>query len=227
MISAVIFDFDGLIIETEGPTYQSWQEIYQSFGCALPFSIWSSMVGTTQSDFDPRRELERLVKKSLNWEEIEIKRQFTENALIEAQPILPGVEDYLRDARRLGLKMGIASNSPSTWVTKYLARHGLQDYFDTLSTSDYVPHLKPDPALYLSALSGLRVEADQAFALEDSPLGIRSAKRAGLYCVAVPNELTCKLDLSQADFQVDSLGDMPLEELLHVVNSIKTQRAAF
>src|SRR4030043_949735 len=227
MISAVIFDFDGLIIETEGPTYQSWQEIYQSFGCALPFSIWSSMVGTTQSDFDPRRELERLVKKSLNWEEIEIKRQVTENALIEAQSILPGVEDYLRDARRLGLKMGIASNSPYPWVTKYLAQHGLQECFDTISTSDYVPHLKPDPALYLSALSGLKVEADQAFALEDSPLGIRSAKGAGLFCVAWPNEVTCKLDLTQADFQLGSLADMPLEMLLYIISSIKTQRAAF
>jgi beta-phosphoglucomutase-like phosphatase (HAD superfamily) len=123
--------------------------------------------------------------------------------------------------------MGIASNSPSPCVTKYLARHGLQECFDTISTSDYVPHLKPDPALYLLALSGLRVEADHAFALEDSPLGIRSAKGAGLFCVAVPNELTCKLDLTQADFQLNSLVDIPLEELLHIISSIKTQRAAF
>jgi len=227
MIRAIIFDFDGLIIETEGPTYQSWQEIYQSYGYKLPFSTWSSMVGTTQSDFDPRLELQRLVNKSLNWDEIELKRQVIENALIEAQPVLPGVEDYLKDAKRLGLKMGIASNSPSRWVTRYLTQHGLQDCFDYISTSDHVHKLKPDPALYQAALNGLQVNANEAFALEDSPLGIRSAKEAGLYCVAVPNELTCKLDISQADFQLGSLACMPLEMLLEEVNSIKTQRAAF
>jgi HAD superfamily hydrolase (TIGR01509 family) len=225
MIHAIIFDFDGLIIETEGPTYQSWQELYQFYGYTLPFSTWSSMVGTTQSDFDPRLELQKLVNVNLDWDELEKKRQVNENALIEAQPVLPGVEDYLRDARRLGLKIGIASNSPSQWVTKYLTQHSLQDSFDTISTSDYVHSLKPDPALYLAALKGLQVRADEALALEDSPLGIRSAKRAGLYCVAVPNELTVKLNLTQADFQLGSLADMPLEELLQEVNSIKTQRA--
>jgi HAD superfamily hydrolase (TIGR01509 family) len=227
MIHAIIFDFDGLILETEEPTYKSWQEVYQSFGYPLPFETFSSMVGTTHGDFDPRAELERLVKRSLNWEEIEKERRVIENALIEAQPILPGVEDYLRDARILGLKMGIASNSPSPWVTKYLTQHGLQDCFDTISTSDYVHHLKPDPALYLSALNGLRIQADEAFALEDSPLGIRSAKAAGLFCVAVPNELTRMLDLSQADFKLGSLAEMPLEKLLIEINAIKTQRAAY
>jgi HAD superfamily hydrolase (TIGR01509 family) len=226
MIHAIIFDFDGLIIETEEPTFKSWQEIYQSFGYPLPFETFSSMVGTTHGDFDPRQELERLVKAGLNWQELEKRRRIIENALIEAQPVMPGVENYLQDARRLGLKLGIASNSPSPWVTRYLTQHGLQDCFDTISTSDYVPQLKPDPALYLSALNGLKVEAEQAFALEDSPLGIRSAKGAGLFCVAVPNDLTRQLDLTQADFLMSSLEDMPLVELLREVNAIKTRRAA-
>ncbi len=220
MIHAVIFDFDGLILETEEPTYKSWQDVYRSFGYPLSFDTFSSMVGTTHGDFNPQLELERLLKKSLNWDEIEIWRRDIENELIEAQPVLPGVEDYLSDARRLGLKIGIASNSPSQWVNKYLARLGLQDHFDHISTSDNVPYLKPDPALYLSALDGLEVGASEAFALEDLPLGIRSAKAAGLYCVAVPNVLTSRLDLSQADFQLNSLAEMPLEELLDWINGV-------
>jgi len=227
MIRAIIFDFDGLILETEGPTYQSWQEVYQSFGYPLPFSTWSSMVGTTQSDFDPLRELQKLVTDSVDWEAVETRRKVSENALIEAQPILPGVEDYLRDARRLGLKIGLASNSPSQWVNRYLTRLGLVDGFDCMCTSDDVQHIKPDPELYLSVLRGLEVKADEAFALEDSPLGIRSAKGAGLYCIAVPNELTRQLVLTQADFQLGSLTEMPLEELLNKINRIKTRRAAY
>jgi HAD superfamily hydrolase (TIGR01509 family) len=220
MIHAVIFDFDGLILETEEPTYKSWQDVYRSFGYPLSFVTFSSMVGTTQGDFNPRLELERLVNKSLDWDDIEIRRKVIENELIEAQPVLPGVEDYLSDAKRLGLKTGIASNSPSQWVNKYLTRLGLQDHFDYIATSDHVPYLKPDPALYLSALNGLEVQASEAFALEDSPLGIRSAKAAGLYCVAVPNVLTSRLDLSQADFQLNSLAELPLEELLDWINGV-------
>jgi HAD superfamily hydrolase (TIGR01509 family) len=226
MIHAVIFDFDGLILETEEPTYKSWQDIYHSFGYPLTFDTFSSMVGTTHGDFDPRLELETLMNQRLNWEELEITRRAIENGYIEAQPVMPGVEAYLSDARQLGLKIGIASNSPLPWVTKYLTMLGLQDCFDFISTSDVVQRLKPDPALYVSALKGLDVQASEAFALEDSPLGIRSAKSAGLLCVAVPNVLTRRLDLSQADFQLDSLTDMPLDELLRRIQDLKTQRAA-
>jgi HAD superfamily hydrolase (TIGR01509 family) len=227
MICAIIFDFDGLILETEEPTYQSWQEVYQSFGYSLPFSTWATMVGTTQSDFDPLLELQKLVKDSVDWDAVEYQRQVSENTLIETQSILPGVQDYLSDARRLGLKIGLASTSSSQWVMKHLTRLGLVNYFDCIRTSDDVQHIKPDPELYLSVLRGLEVKADEAFALEDSPPGIASAKAAGLVCIAVPNVLTSRLVLTQADFQLHSLAEMPLEELLQKVAAIKTQRAAF
>jgi HAD superfamily hydrolase (TIGR01509 family) len=227
MICAIIFDFDGLILETEEPTYQSWQEVYQSFGYSLPFSTWATMVGTTQSDFDPLLELQKLVKDSVDWDAVEYQRHISENTLIETQSILPGVQDYLSDARRLGLKIGLASTSSSQWVMKHLTRLGLVNYFDCIRTSDDVQHIKPDPELYLSVLRGLEVKADEAFALEDSPPGIASAKAAGLVCIAVPNVLTSRLVLTQADFQLHSLAEMPLEELLQKVDTIKTQRAAF
>lgn len=214
MKRAVIFDFDGLILETEQPTYQSWQEIYQAYGQELPLSAWSAMIGTLQSEFDPRLELETLVGRALDWDTLEAQRQAREHALIEAQPVMPGAEAYLGDARRLELKIGLASNSPIEWVAKHLARIGLMDRFDCIRTSTEVQRYKPDPAVYLSALEGLGVQAGDAFAVEDSPLGIRSAKSAGLYCVVVPNILTSQLDLSQADMRLDSLAQMPLEQLL-------------
>jgi HAD superfamily hydrolase (TIGR01509 family) len=226
MIRAIIFDFDGLIIETEEASYKSWQDVYQSFGYSLPFSTWAAMVGTTRSDFDPLLELQKLVKDHVNWEMIESQRKVIENRLIEAQPILPGADKYLRDARQLGLKIGLASNSSCDWVTRHLTRIGLLDCFDYMSTSDEVQHLKPHPELYLSALNGLTVRANEAFALEDSPIGICSAQAAGLYCVAVPNVLTSMMDTTHADLKLNSLSEMPLEELLDKVNAIKTQRAA-
>jgi HAD superfamily hydrolase (TIGR01509 family) len=217
MIRALIFDFDGLILETEGPSYKSWEEVYQSFGFALPFSTWSTIIGTTQGEFDPCLELKKKVKGRVDWERIESRRRASEKALIEAQSVMPGVEQYLKDARRLGLKTGLASSSSCKWVIGHLTRLGLVDYFDSICASDDVEHTKPDPELYLSVLRELDVSAEEAIALEDSPIGIQAAKQAGLFCVAVPNPLTRQLSLSQADFQLGSLAEILLEQLLNKV----------
>jgi HAD superfamily hydrolase (TIGR01509 family) len=219
MIRALIFDFDGLILETEGPSYQSWLEVYQSFGQSLPFSTWSTIIGTTRGDFNPRQELQKLVYDPIDWEGIESQRQASENALIEAQSILPGVEAYLSDARRLGLKIGLASSSSCRWVVGHLTRLGLLDWFDCICAADDVERIKPDSELYLSVLRRLNVGADEAIALEDSPIGIRAAKGAGLFCVAVPNSLTSQLTLSEADLQLGSLAEMPLEQLLDKISA--------
>jgi HAD superfamily hydrolase (TIGR01509 family) len=219
MIRALIFDFDGLILETEGPSYQSWKEVYSSFGFPLPFSTWATIIGTSQGAFDPKQELERLVGGVVDWECVGLTRRERENALIEAQPILPGVEQYLIDARRLGLKTGLASSSSCRWVVGHLTRRGLVDYFDCIRGSDDVHRTKPDPELYLSVLNELGVRGDEAVALEDSPNGIRAAKQAGMFCVAVPNPLTRQLALNMADLRLESLLELPLEQLLFTLNT--------
>ncbi len=219
MIRALIFDFDGLILETEEPTYRSWAEVYQSFGFSLPFSTWKVNVGTTQGDFNPQLELERLLKDPLDWEVVELKRRMIENALIDVQPVLPGVVQYLNDARSMGLKVGLASNSPSDWVIRHLTRLGLLDRFAYLSTSDCVQHLKPDPELYLVALHALNVKANEAIALEDSLLGVRAARQAGIFCVAVPNPLISDLTFNEANYQISSLEEITLQQLILLINA--------
>jgi HAD superfamily hydrolase (TIGR01509 family) len=219
LIRALILDFDGLILETEGPSYQTWEEVYHSFGLSLPFSIWSTIIGTTQGEFDPQRELQKQVKGEVDWKAVEARRQAAENALLEAQAILPGVEQYLSDAKRLGITLGVASSSSSEWVTRHLSRLGLSGCFDCVCTADDVERVKPDPELYLTVLERLGIRSDEAIAFEDSPLGIQAAKRAGLLCVAVPNRLTRQLSLDQADYRMESLSELPLEQLLLMVNA--------
>ena len=201
-------------------------EVYQSFGQTLPLTAWSTIIGTTQGKFDPRQELQRLVNDTVDWETVEPKRMAVELALVETQAILPGVQAYLSAASRLGMKIGLASSSSCRWVVGHLTRLGLLDYFDCICASDDVEHVKPDPELYLSVLHRLDVSAGEAIALEDSPIGIRAAKAAGLYCVAVPNPLTSRLPLDEADLQLGSLAEMPLEQLLEKLNGFKTRRAA-
>ncbi len=220
MITALIFDFDGLILETEGPSYQSWVEVYRSFGQVLPFSSWCLNIGTSDFYFDPHADLRQRVGGDVNWEKVEATRIQREDMLIKAQHILPGVVDYLRSARHLGMKIGLASSSSRRWVTGHLTRLGLLDYFDLIRARDDVAAVKPDPELYLSVLKGLDVKAGEVIALEDSPLGVQAARRAGIWCLAVPNMLTRQLDLGDADLVLASLEDLSLEQLLNRIRPV-------
>jgi HAD superfamily hydrolase (TIGR01509 family) len=162
----------------------------------------------------------------LDWASVEAWRREIENTLIEAQPVLPGAVQYLHDARRLGYKVGLASNSPSDWVRRHLGRLGLLDCFDCLCTSDFVKHIKPDPELYLNALHALEIVAGEAIALEDSLIGVQAARRAGIFCVAVPNPLIKDVTFSEANFQIRTMEEMSLEQLLNQIVALKTQGAA-
>lgn len=221
MIRALIFDFDGLILETEGPDYQSWREVYQAYGCALPFSKWAECIGTTDA-FDPYDYLAAQLEHPIDRDAVRAERRRRFAALMADQAILPGVESYILEARRLGLKLGVASSSTRQWVTGHLERFGLFTYFDSLKSRDDVARTKPDPALYLMSLQALGVEANQAIALEDSPNGVLAAKRAGIFCVAVPNPVTRHLSLDLADLQISSLAELPLEQLLLKVANGRT-----
>lgn len=219
-MKVLIFDFDGLIIDTEMPDYLSWQDVYRDHGVELPLDLWASIVGgTAESDFDPYEHLEELVGKPVDREAIWIKRRKSDIELIAKQPILPGVEDYFQDAQRLGLKLAIASSSPESWVVGHLTRLGLIDNFDCICTADDVTKTKPDPSILLAVLSGINVSAKEAIMFEDSPNGVLAANRADIFCVCVPNELTAQLDLDHADIKLNSLADMKLKDLLQIVTS--------
>ena len=219
-VRALIFDFDGLILDTEWSVYQSWVELFTSQGADLPFETWAGIIGTSSGEhFDPLELLESQVGPLAERERLALQRREREHALVVQQPILPGVVDYLESARQLGLKLGLASSSDIKWIDWHLERLGLRPYFQAVHTSDDVIRTKPDPALFQLALQSLGLTPQQAIVLEDSPNGVTAARRAGIFTVAVPNPLTARLDLSHADLLVDSLAEIPLEDLLKQVNA--------
>jgi HAD superfamily hydrolase (TIGR01509 family) len=214
MIRAVVFDFDGLILDTEGPEFQTWQEIYRAHGCALSLEAWATGLGTSADAFDPQAHLEAQLGCRLDRDAMQQWRRQRYGELVQAQAVLPGVREYIGQARRLGLQLGVASSSSRRWVVGHLTALGLSAHFDCIKCSDDVSRVKPDPALYQAVVQTFGLQPQQAIALEDSPNGIAAAKRAGLYCVAVPNPLTRQLSLAHADFVLNSLADLPLERLL-------------
>jgi HAD superfamily hydrolase (TIGR01509 family) len=211
---ALIFDFDGTILDTETPEYQCWQEIYSGHGCELPLSVWSDFIGKASSAASPFDYLERQLGKPV--ERVSLKTRYRERMqeIMATQAVLPGVLDYLETARRLGLRIGLASSSRSDYVLDHLERLGLRHYFECVRGADQVKNAKPDPELYLAVLAFFNLQPDQAIALEDSPTGVLAARRAGLFCVAIPNSITGQLPLDHASLQVSSLADLPLETLL-------------
>ena len=213
VIRAIVFDFDGLILDTEEPVYRSWLEVYQAHGEELPFERWVQIVGSTTTGFHPQHHLEERLGRPLPKEVLD-RRIGRRTEMILANAVLPGVVHHLDAARELGLRLGCASSSTREWVRGHLARLGILDRFHCIRCRDDVLHAKPQPDLYIAVLECLGVAAAEAFAIEDSPNGIAAAKKAGLRCVAVPNSITARLDLTEADLVLTSLGDVTLSELL-------------
>lgn len=216
---ALIFDFDGLILDTEGPVYRSWLEVYEAHGEALPFERWVQIVGSTTTGFHPQHHLEERLGRPLSQEVLD-GRIGRRTEMILTEPLLPGIVQHVDAARSLGLKLGVASSSTSDWVSGHLDRLGILDRFDCIRCRDDVAQAKPEPDLYLAVLACLGVSATEAFAIEDSPNGVTAAKRAGLRCVAIPNPITAQLDLSQADLQLESLAEVTLPDLLERMSSL-------
>jgi HAD superfamily hydrolase (TIGR01509 family) len=213
MIRAIVFDFDGLILDTEEPVFRSWLEVYEAHGEKLPFDRWVQIVGSTTIDFHPQHHLEQRLGRSLTQEVLD-RRAGRRTEMILAQSLRPGVVQHVDAAKALGLKLGVASSSTGEWVKGHLARLGILDSFDCIRCRDDVAHAKPEPDLYIAVLDCLGVTAAEAIAIEDSPNGVASAKQAGLRCVAVPNSITARLDLSHADLVLGSLAEVTLPELL-------------
>ena len=216
-IKALLFDFDGLILDTETTEFRVWQSIYREYGQEMLPETWGQVIGGYGiSNFDGAVHLAELVGDGVNAQELDARYRSESDALILQQPVLPGVVDYLTDARRLGLRLAIASSSAHSWVDTHLARLELADRFDVIICRDDVPpgRTKPHPDLFLMALDALNVQADQAIVFEDSPNGVNAARAAGIFVVAIPNPVTTLLNIENPDLSLSSLADMPLQDLL-------------
>jgi HAD superfamily hydrolase (TIGR01509 family) len=214
-IRGLLFDFDGLLVDTESVARRAYEELYREHGHELPYDRWATLIGTIGAPWDPDRHLEELVGRSLDHDALTERRRAREHGLADLEELRPGVEDYFLEAERLGLKTAVVSSSDTWWIERHLGRLGRLEGLDTVvAANGDTARAKPRPDLYLEALRLLGLEAHEGIAFEDSPNGIRAAKAAGLLCVAVPNPITATMAFDEADLVLDSLADVPLTELL-------------
>ncbi len=214
MLKALIFDFDGLVLDTETPEVEVWQSIYREYGFELPVDESMKTVGGYGlSTFDAAIRLAELTKL----DPVPLRARYRKDAdvVIHAKSVLPGVIDMIIDGKQRGLKVAVASSSPHSWVDAHLTRLGLIQHFDKIICADDVApgRTKPNPDLFLLALDQLQVKNDAAVIFEDSPNGVQAARSAGVFVVAVPNPLTKKMGVS-GDLTVNSLSELSLNELI-------------
>lgn len=212
MMRALVFDYDGLIVDSETPEYYCWKKVYEDHGESLPVQDWVHVVGGAQH-FDMRAELERRLGRAIEaWERVDASRVEHYRSIFDQQSLLPGVQALFDEGRRLGWKIGVASNSTSGWVSSGLKRFGLHGHVGALRARDTAKAPKPDPAPYLEVLEELGALAQPSFGFEDSAPGVAAARAAGLTVIAVPNELTKHHDLRAAHHLLESLEHFKLPE---------------
>lgn len=224
-VRGLLFDFDGLLVDTEWPVLATWQEVYRAHGQELPFERWATIVGTV-GGFDPFAHLEELAGP-LDRERVLAEQRERELALADVEELRPGVLACLERADELGLVTAIVSSASRPWIDRHLGRLERAEHFDAIVTADGdEKRAKPRPTLYLEALGRLGLGAEEAIAFEDSPNGVRAAKAAGIFCVGAPNRVTAALGLDGADVVVDSLGDVELDELIALAEGGRRTRTA-
>ncbi|WP_205169924.1 HAD family hydrolase [Bacillus pakistanensis] len=211
-MKAVIFDFDGLIIDTESLWFEVFRDITLEYGGELTLTDYSSTIGTTSESL--YQHIEKITNEKYNQDEFEMKTNERYDLKKGELILREGVLDYIETASNNGLKMALATSSSRKWVEGFLTKFKLIQYFDVIRTKDDVKKVKPDPELYLQATKALGVDSSEVIVFEDSKNGLTAALAAGLACVMVPNAVTRHLEFEGHAFTLNSMSDMSFDQVI-------------
>ena len=215
-IQALVFDFDGLLMQTESTLLECWRTEWQRHGLRLDVGTFFADHGgdTTEERY---AALAAAVGPGYDRAASHARRIAHRDVLHQSLDLAPGVRSWLDEASALELPLAVASSSPRAWVEGHLNRCGELSRFTVQAFGDEVPDHKPDPGVYLLALRRLGVPASRAVAFEDTPHGVAAAKAAGLRCVAIPNPYTDRTRFDAADLVLRSAQHLSLTAVLSAV----------
>ena len=218
MIDAFVFDFDGLIVDTEWCEYVSIAEQFEQYGHRYAVEHFQQFVGTAWPT-GWAEELIETVGEPLDATLLNVQRRSRRDELLHACGTLPGVVELLDLAHSEGVPLAVASSSTRDWVEPHLERLGLRDRFSAVLTRNDVERAKPAPDLFTAAARALDVAPGRTIVFEDSFNGCTAAKAAGMACVVAPNRITVIQDFAHADLVVATLAEVEMEKLNQLLAS--------
>ncbi len=217
-LAAAVFDFDGLIIDSEWGIYETARAACAAHGDDLSVEAWATVVGINDDDDEWFDVLRSAAALRITHEQFDAAYAAQDRSNRDSLPALPGVVDLVDELRAAGVPIGIASSSGTSWLDRHLTRLGLLDHFDTIVGADVVGGVgKPAPDVYLKACADLGAAPARAVAIEDSAHGVTAARAAGMRAVAVPSRITIFNDFSHADLVVSSVAALTVDRLDGVV----------
>ena len=204
----IIFDFDGVLVDTEWAIYQSWVHLYAREGQEISIATYAPCLGAGYSHWDPAAHLEKLTGKHYNWELETPARQAMLEADLERMGLMDGALELLDWCREQGIGLTVASSSSRRWVQGWLEKLDIYSRFDGVFTRTDGYPVKPNPALFDAARACMGLQPAECLIIEDSENGTIAAQNAGIPCVAIPNRMTSASDFSRAAYRCDSLRSL-------------------
>lgn len=212
---AIIFDLDGLIIETEAVYCHIWQREFRKVGLTFDMAGYQNLIGAHHvvGGYRPHEQLAAHLNNGVSGRELRLAVEREARQTIDLEEAMPGVVQVLDEADKRGFLLAVGSSSEQPWVQGHLKRLGIFDRFDTIVTAEDVnKNAKPAPDIYLKVLENLNVVPKNALVLEDSNNGVVASYRAGIRVIAVPNEVTTGQDFSLATAIIPSLEALNLDD---------------
>jgi putative hydrolase of the HAD superfamily len=219
MFRGIIFDFDGLIVDTETVWYEAFKEaLFNSHSVELGLPGYANCIGTGNEVL--YKHFREVVGNTVDCEQIENDALLIYTNKMQEPVLREGVKEYLEEAKSHNLIIGLASSSSKQWVTTYLEQLGIIQYFDVINTRDDVNKVKPHPELYVKTLKDCVLLPTETIAFEDSLNGLTAAKKAGIRCVIVPNDVTSNLPFNNHDYHLNSMKQESLEQVMKKLGRI-------
>lgn len=212
-LKAIIFDFDGLILDTEYPEYLALSSIYDEYCMEVSMELFGLNIGTHNGQFDPYEHLVKAREVKVSREEFLKDWETRKDRIVSDQQAMPGVLELINSAKKAGLKLAIGSSSPLSWVASHTKKLGIFDNFDTIVTRDDVVKAKPSPEIFQLAAEKLNIAPEACVVLEDSLNGLIAAKAAGIRSVWIPNKVTQHMQVDADQPRVTSMEQVSINML--------------
>lgn len=205
---AALFNFNGIILDTEWPIYQTWLDLFRSEGQDLLVETYVQCIGSDFDTWSPEKHLENLTGKTYDWDTINPARQIEVHATLENPIALPGIRELFEHLFAKGVPIAIVSSSSHDWVDTWPDKLHLTPMVTTTVCKGDAPRIKPAPDLYLEAVRQLELPADICLVTKDSLNGTKAGIQAGSQTCVVPSRLTDYLDFSIANRVIGSLKEL-------------------